>query len=178
MRRITHVLWIIVALIFLLEAWLWAKLAPIVAFLVWLVPLQPIKARIAAAIEGLPPAATLVVFAVPVAVLFPIKLAALWAFGHGHWIAGVGALVFAKLAGLGVTAFVFEATRPKLMQIGWFAQLYELVMRGLAWAHTTVDPIKRRLRKYVHVLQPRNAGRFYRHLMRVRRRMQQPAPAE
>jgi hypothetical protein len=50
-------------------------------------------------------------------------------------------------------------------------------MRGLAWAHATVDPIKRRLRKYVHVLRPRNAGRFYRHLMRVRRRMQQPAPA-
>src|SRR5215813_14603293 len=98
MRRITHVLWIIVALIFLLEAWLWAKLAPIVAFLVWLVPLQPIKSRIAAAIEGLPPAATLVVFVIPVAVLFPIKLAALWAFGHGHWIAGIVALVFAKLA--------------------------------------------------------------------------------
>jgi hypothetical protein len=63
------------------------------------------------------------------------------------------------------------------MQLPWFARLYDIVMRGLAWAHAMVDPIKRRMRKYVYVLRPRNAGRFYRHLMRVRRRMQQPAGA-
>src|SRR6266700_1438129 len=162
MRRIVRVFWIILALIFLLEAWLWSQLAPVVAFVVWLLPLQAIKARIAAAIEGLPPAATLIVFAVPFAILLPIKLVALWLFHGGHWLAGIGALVFAKLAGLGVTAFIFELTRPKLLQIGWFARLYEVVMRGLAWAHAMVDPIKRRLRKYVYVLRPRNAGRFYR----------------
>src|SRR5262252_10957958 len=119
LRRVTHVLWVIVALVFLLEAWLWEKLAPIVAFIVWLLPLAPIKARIAAAVAGLPPYATLVVFAVPAGVLLPIKLAALWLFHHHHWMAGVGALVFAKLAGLGVTAFIFEVTRPKLMQMAW-----------------------------------------------------------
>jgi hypothetical protein len=41
-----------------------------------------------------------------------------------------------------------------------------------------VAPIKRRIRQYRYMLRPRNAGRFYRHLMRVRRRMQHPAPAE
>jgi len=178
MRRITHAFWVVLALLFLLEAWLWEKLAPIVAFLVAFIPLREIKAKIAASIERLPPTATLIVFAVPAAVLLPIKIAALWLFGHGHWFAGIGALVFAKLAGLGVTAFVFELTRPKLLQLPWFARLYEIVMRGLAWAHAMVEPIKRRMRKYVHVLRPRNAGRFYRHLMRLRRRMQQPAPAE
>jgi hypothetical protein len=178
MRHLIRAFWVILALIFLFEAWLWSKLTPIVAFIVWLIPLQGIKARIAAAIERLPPNATLVVFAVPVAVLFPIKIAALWLFHRGDWLAGLAALVFAKLAGLGVTAFVFEVTRPKLLQIAWFARLYAVVMRGLAWAHAMVDPIKRRMRKYIYVLQPRNAGRFYRHLLRVRRRMQQPAPAE
>jgi hypothetical protein len=177
MRRLVRVFWIILALLFLLEAWLWGKLAPIVAFIVWLLPMQAIKAKAAAAIEGLPPTATLVVFLVPAAVLLPIKLAALWLFHGGHWFAGIGMLIFAKLAGLGVTAFVFELTRPKLMQLPWFARLYDIVMRGLAWAHAMVDPIKRRVRKYVYVLRPRNAGRFYRHLMRVRRRMQQPAGA-
>jgi hypothetical protein len=177
MRRLVRVFWIILALLFLLEAWLWDKLAPIVAFIVWLLPLQQIKAKAAAAIEVLPPTATLVVFVVPAAILLPIKLAALWLFHGGHWLAGIGMLIFAKLAGLGVTAFVFEVTRPKLMQIAWFARLYEIVIRGLVWAHAMVDPIKRRMRKYVHVLRPRNAGRFYRHLMRVRRRMQQPAGA-
>jgi hypothetical protein len=178
MRRILRVFWVILALLFLLEAWLWAKLEPVVAAIVALIPLQGIKARTAAAIERLPPAATLVVFLVPVAVLLPIKIAALWLFHKGYWLAGIGALVFAKLAGLGVTAFVFEITRPKLLQLAWFARLYHLVMRGLAWAHEMVDPVKRRMRKYVYLLRPRNAGRFYRHLMRVRRRMQHPAPAE
>jgi hypothetical protein len=178
MRRIFRVFWVILALVFLLEAWLWSKLAPIVALIVSLIPLQGIKARIATLIGGLSPAATLIVFVVPAIVLFPIKISALWLFHRGYWMSGVGMLIFAKLAGVGVTAFIFEVTRPKLMQLAWFARLYEWVMRGLAWAHEMVDPIKRRIRQYVYLLRPRNAGRFYRHFARVRRRMQHPAPAE
>ena len=178
MRRIVRVFWVILALLFLLEAWLWARLEPVVAALVALLPLKTIKAKAAATIEALPPAATLVVFLVPIAVLLPVKIVGLWFFHKGYWLAGIGTLVFAKLAGLGVTAFVFEITRPKLLQLAWFARLYALVMRGLAWAHEMVDPIKRRIRQYTYMLRPRNAGRFYRHLRRVRRRMQLPAPAE
>jgi hypothetical protein len=178
MRRLVRVFWVILALLFLLEAWLWARLEPIVAALVALLPLETIKAKTAAAVESLPPAATLVVFLVPVAVLLPVKIAALWFFHKGYWFAGIGALIFAKLAGLGVTAFVFEITRPKLLQLAWFARLYALVMRGLDWAHAMVDPVKRRIRQYTYMLRPGNAGRFYRHLKRVRRRMQYPAPAE
>jgi hypothetical protein len=166
MRRLVRVFWVILALLFLLEAWLWSRLEPIVAALVALL------------VEALPPAATLVVFLVPIAVLLPVKIAALWLLHGGHWFGGVAVLVFAKLAGLGVTAFVFEITRPKLLQLAWFARLYALVMRGLAWAHDMVAPVKRRIRQYTYMLRPRNAGRFYRHLMRVRRRMQHPAPAE
>jgi hypothetical protein len=178
MRRLVRVFWVILALLFLLEAWLWAQLAPIVAFIVSLIPLQSVKTKMAAAIEALPPAATLIVFVVPAAILLPIKVVALWLLHGGHWFAGIGTLIFAKLIGLGVTAFVFEVTRPKLMQIAWFARLYALVMRGLDWAHAMVDPIKRRIRQYAYMLRPRNAGRFYRHFMRVRRRMQHTAPAE
>jgi hypothetical protein len=178
MRRVLRIFWVILALVFLLEAWLWTTLAPIVAFIVWLIPLQGIKTRIAAVIGRLSPAATLIVFVVPALVLFPIKISALWLFHRGYWMAGIGMLVFAKLAGLGVTAFIFEVTRPKLMQLAWFARLYDIVMRGLAWAHEMVEPTKRRVRKYIYVLRPRNAGRFYRHITRVRRRMQHPALAE
>jgi hypothetical protein len=178
MRRLVRVFWVILALLFLLEAWLWSRLEPVVAAIVALLPLKTIKAKTAAAIEGLPPAATLVVFLVPIGILLPVKIMALWLLHGGHWAAGVGVLVFAKLAGLGVTAFVFEITRPKLLQLAWFARLYALVMRGLAWAHDMVAPVKRRIRQYTYMLRPRNAGRFYRHLRRVRRRMQLPAPAE
>src|SRR6202035_2658681 len=117
-----------------------SRLEPIVAALVALLPLKTLKARTAAAIEALPPAATLLVFLVPIAVLLPVKIAALWLFHKGYWLARIRALVCAKLAGLGVTAFVFEITRPKLLQIAWFARLYALVMRGLDWAHAMVAP--------------------------------------
>src|SRR5262249_50987684 len=133
MRRIVRVFWVILALLFLLEAWLWARLEPIVAAIVAGLPLKALQAKIAAAIEALPPAATLVVFLVPVATLLPVKIMALWLLHGGHWFAGAAVLVLAKLAGLGVTAFVFEITRPKLMQLAWFARLYALVMRGLEW---------------------------------------------
>ena len=80
----------------------------------------------------------------------------------GHGLAGVGMLFVAKLVGLGAIAFVFDITRPKLMQLAWFARLYALMMRGLDWAHAMVDPITRRIGQYTPMVRPRNAGRFYR----------------
>jgi hypothetical protein len=73
---------------------------------------------------------------------------------------------------LGVTAFIFDLTRPKLLQMDWFRRLYEAVMRGLAWAHALVDPIKRRLRLWFRIFAPKRAGRTLRLLLRIRRRVQ------
>src|SRR4051794_14206762 len=73
MRRLIRILLIPLALIFLFEAWLWNQLAPVVAWVVARVPLHALKARIAAFIERLPPAATLIVFIVPVLLLLPLK---------------------------------------------------------------------------------------------------------
>ena len=78
---------------------------------------------------------------------------------------------FAKLVGLGVTAFVFEATRPKLLQMAWFRWVYEHVLMGLAWAHRLADPIKDRIRKCMQLFRPRRAGRAMRLFWRIRRRM-------
>ncbi|HRE22012.1 MAG TPA: hypothetical protein PKW21_13430, partial [Rhabdaerophilum sp.] len=63
-------------------------------------------------------------------------------------------LVFllAKSVGLGITAFLFHTCQPKLMQIGWFVRLYELVFRLRAWAHRQTEPVRRlvaRLRRGV-----------------------------
>ena len=102
MRRIIHAFWVVLALLFLLEAWLWEKLAPMVAFVVGFIPLRRIKANVAAFVEQLPPAVTLVVFVIPAAVLLPIKIGALWLFGLRY----AGA---AKAATLSSTAPVFAA---------------------------------------------------------------------
>ena len=49
------------------------------------------------------------------------------------------------------TAFIFDLTRPKLLQLPWFRSLYDRVMVWLAWAHDLIDPIKRRLNVAPHV---------------------------
>jgi hypothetical protein len=170
-RRITRPLLILLAIVFLIEAWLWEHLKPVVERVVAWIPLRVVKARIAALIRKLPPAATLIVFVVPVLVLFPLKLVGLWLLANKHWLAAGIILVLAKLVGLAVTAFVFEVTKPKLLQMAWFRWLYEHVLIWLDWAHALVDPIKLRIRRMLRLVRSERSGRALRLLWRIRRRM-------
>ena len=86
MRRLLRPFLILLALVFLFEAWLWQRLAPIVAWVVARLPLRQLKAALAARIDALPPAATLVVFVVPVLMLIPFKLLGVWMLARGHWL--------------------------------------------------------------------------------------------
>jgi len=170
-RRLTRPLLILLAIVFLIEAWLWRHLEPIVERLVALIPLRGVKAWVAGTVRKLPPAATLIVFVVPVIVLFPLKLVGLWLLAHKQWFAAGMVIVFAKLVGLAVTAFVFEVTKPKLLKLGWFRWLYDRVLIWLDWAHELVAPIRQRIRRTLHVFRPRHAARSLRLLWRIRRRM-------
>jgi hypothetical protein len=105
MRRLIRPFLVLLALVFLFEAWLWEKLAPVVAWIVARIPWAAFKARVAAAIEQLPPYPTLLVFLVPVILLLPLKFVGLWMLAHGFWIGSLGVLAFAKMMSLGVTAF-------------------------------------------------------------------------
>ena len=171
MRRLTRPLLILVALVFLFEAWLWDHLRPIVAWIVGWFPWRELKARLTATIERLPPAATLLVFLVPVVLLFPIKFLGLWMLAEGSWLGAMATLVLAKVVSMGVTAFIFDVTRPKLLQLRWFRWLYEHMMVWLDWAHGLVDPIKLRIKTLLRMFGPRRAGRMLRLLWRIRRRM-------
>lgn len=173
MRRLLRPLLVLLALVFLFEAWLWTHLAPVVAFIVARIPLHALKAAIAAWIEALSPAATLVVFVLPeVVLLLPLKFLELWMLAHRHWFGAIAVLLLAKVIGVGVAAFIFDVTRPKLLELAWFRRLYERVMAWLDWAHELIDPIKRRLRSYFRMWAPQRAGRTLRLLARIRRRMQ------
>jgi hypothetical protein len=90
---------------------------------------------------------TLVVFIVPVIPLFPLKLVGLWLLTHEYWISAILTIIFAKLLGVGVAAFVFDVTRPKLLQMGWFEKLYDFIIELRARANALVDPIKLRIKQ-------------------------------
>jgi hypothetical protein len=172
MRRLLRPLLLILALVFLFEAWLWTHLEPIVAWIVARIPLAGIKVRIAAGIAHLSPPVTLIVFVVPVLLLLPLKVLGLWLLAHGFWLGALAVLALAKLAGLGVTAFIFEITRPKLLQMAWFRRVYDGVMWLLDRAHALVDPVKRRVKLWLRLFSPRRAGRTFKLFRRIRRRIQ------
>src|SRR5580704_17936570 len=127
-RRLLQPLWILLAIIFLIEAWLWDHLEPIVAWVVSKFPLQPFKQWLSDRVDSLSPAMTLIVFVVPVIPLFPLKLVGFYLLTHEYWLSAIFTILFAKLLGVGITAFVFDVTRPKLLEMGWFERLYEFVI--------------------------------------------------
>jgi hypothetical protein len=90
---------------------------------------------------------TLIVFIVPVIPLFPLKLIGLYLLTHEYWLSAIVTIIFAKLLGVGVTAFVFDVTRPKLLEMRWFERLYAFVMALRVRAAELVDPVKQRIRE-------------------------------
>src|ERR1700739_2613059 len=135
LRRLLQPLWVLLAIIFLIEAWLWDHLEPIVAGVVALIPLHKFKQWLADRVDTLSPAMTLIVFIVPVLPLFPLKMVGGWLVVHEHWMSALFTILFAKFLGVGVTAFVFDVTRPKLLEMGWIERLYEFILDGRARAN-------------------------------------------
>jgi hypothetical protein len=89
---------------------------------------------------------TLIIFAVPVIPLFPLKLVGLWLLAHEYWLTAIFTLVFAKFAGVGITAFIFDVTREKLLEMRWFEKVYDFIMMLRDKAKALVEPVKQRVR--------------------------------
>ncbi len=168
MRRLLRPLWVVLALIFLIEAWLWDRLEPIVAWVVERIPLRSVKKWFAARVDHLSPGATLIVFIVPALPLFPLKLIGLWLLAHKYFVSAVLVIVFAKLLGVGITAFVFDVTRDKLLQMRWFNRLYEIVLAARKWSKAQIDPVKAALAKFRQQFRTRSSSRF---VQRLRKRV-------
>jgi hypothetical protein len=90
---------------------------------------------------------TLIVFAVPVIPLFPLKLVGLWLLAHEYWLTACIVILLGKFVGVGVTAFIFDVTRVKLLEMGWFRKIYHFILVLRARAAALVNPIKQRIRE-------------------------------
>jgi hypothetical protein len=171
LRRILQPLWVLLALIFLIEAWLWDHLEPIVARVVAWIPLRAFKVWLAERVDTLSPATTLIVFIVPVIPLFPLKLVGLWLLANEYWISAILIFVFAKFLGVGVAAFIFDVTRPKLLQMAWFEKLYDWVMAVRAEAHAIVDPFILRIKEAMGADRGGWSSRLLRMIQHFRKRV-------
>ncbi|EKS34604.1 MAG: hypothetical protein ACJAVZ_001709 [Afipia broomeae] len=169
MRRLLRPLWVLLALIFLVEAWLWDRVEPVIARVVALIPLPRLKAWLADLIEHLSPGLTLIVFAVPVIVLFPLNFVAAWLLAHKYFVCATTLIVFQKVLGVGIVAFVFDVTREKLLQMAWFHRLYELVLDLRLRALAIVAPFKLAIQHWIRHVRRRVSPGF---IARLRRRIQ------
>src|SRR3954453_10112316 len=79
----------------------------------------PLWRWIESRIERLPPYATLALFLIPVAIIEPLKVYALYLMGLGHVLGGVLTLVVAKIVGVGLAERLFAISRDKLLSIAW-----------------------------------------------------------
>jgi len=173
--RLLQPLWVLLAILFLIEAWFWDHVEPVIARIVAIIPLRELKARLSRWIGGLSPAMTLTVFLVPVAPLYPLKLVALAMIAQGHLFVGVAIFAFLQVIGLGVIAFIFDLTKPKLLQLAWFAAVYRFTIELRAKAHAVVAPVMAQIKaKIAELLKGDGDGfgaRMLRRIGALRRRI-------
>jgi hypothetical protein len=137
LRKLLHAVAAIVLVpVLLFEEWGWAPLAAQVARLGRL----PLWARLEQRLAALPPWGALMVFLLPVVLLFPIKLLALLLFGHGHYAIGLALLASAKLVGTAMVARLYQLVQPALLRIGWFARWHP---RWTAWKDRVLGAVRR-----------------------------------
>ncbi len=170
MRRILHPLVVLLAVIFLIEAWLWDHLEPVVARIVALIPLKRFKLWLAQRVERLSPMMTLGIFVVPFVLLFPLKLAEVWLLTQHYWISALALILASKFVGVGVLAFIFDVTRGKLLQMPWFRGVYEWVLDIRRRAGDIVAPVIARIKAIASGLRAGTSSRWWRRIQRLRGR--------
>ncbi|OYU89296.1 MAG: hypothetical protein CFE29_17540 [Bradyrhizobiaceae bacterium PARB1] len=170
MRRVLQPFWFLLALIFLIEAWLWDHLEPVVARVVALIPLRAFKEWCAVKVAGLSPYPSLLVFIAPlVLLLVPLKFAEVYLLTHHLWISAIVLIVASKFIGMGVLAFSFDVTRDKLLQIGWFRRLFTFLVDIRQRARDLVAPVMSRIRAKIAALRG-PSSRWLRFAQRLRHR--------
>jgi hypothetical protein len=134
MKKALH---LILALIFLLEEWIWDTLA----FLMESVSAYRAVRFVEARIRKLPPRFALIAFLLPSLVTAPVSLGEVYAIEHQHWLLGAVIFIAGKLLGMALFSRIFNLTRPALMSIAWFARFYAQVMKYRNWVHDFVKSL-------------------------------------
>lgn len=126
-----RVLLFLLAVLLVVEEWLWDVMTALGRLLAKLLHLERFELWLAQA----PRHVALLAFLVPVLVVMPLNVFALWIIARGMVLRGILLEIVAKLLGTLLVARVFALTRTQLLTYGWFAWLYHTVTGWLRWAH-------------------------------------------
>ena len=124
----------LLAVILIFEEWLWDILTLLGHQLArWLH-----LARFDQWLSQAPPNIALIALAIPIGIVTPFNLAALWLLARGLIMQGLLIEIIAKLLGTLLVARVFKLTKPQLLTFAWIAWIYATITRWLLWAHQRV----------------------------------------
>jgi hypothetical protein len=124
----------ILAVILIIEEWLWDGLSAFGHFLIGLLRLDDFERWL----SQVSPNVALVAFMVPVLIVTPINLFALGLLAHGLILQGIFLEIVAKLLGTLLVSRVFTLTKNQLLSFRLLAVIYSTVMRWLNWAHQKI----------------------------------------
>lgn len=143
------------ALVIFIEEWGWRPLTALVARIARWPPLAWLEARVSAA----PRRTALALFLVPVLVLLPVKLGALWLIEQGRPVLGIGLIVLAKIVSTALVGRLFILLERQLMSFPFFARFVHrwrgvklrvlaALRRSALWR--SLRSLRRTVRSWVH----------------------------
>ena len=165
--------YLVAAIIILLEDWLWEPLHALAR----LIGRLPVLRRFEAWMATLPPKGALAMFLTPTVILFPFKILALAAFARGMYAVGLGVAIGAKIVGTALVARIFTVCKPVLLTVPWFARTYAWVgmVRERTQAFLRATPVYKAVKALSAAVRRRFApdperpgllGRLWRHTNR------------
>jgi len=122
------------AIVILFEEWLWDPLVRLTEQLNRL----PLVRQVSGMIVRFSPRLALAIYIGPMILLLPFKVGGLWLVGHGHPLSGIATFLAAKIVGTALFAWLFNLTKPALLQIRWFARSHAIVRSISETAHSWI----------------------------------------
>jgi hypothetical protein len=102
-------------------------------------------------LNRLGPYQSLLIPAIPLAIVEPLKLVALFVVGKGHFIAGVLVMICAYAGSLFITERLFLVLKPKLLTLPWFAVAWQWFVtvryKLVYWLRRTWTRLRRNARR-------------------------------
>ncbi|MFZ3179321.1 MAG: hypothetical protein WA156_03740 [Methylocystis silviterrae] len=144
-RRLRDAFWFTLAVLFLVETWLWDHFRDWLHDFARALGLERYEQQFKDFVATLTPVKTLAIFIAPMFAILPAKLVGFELIAHGHVFTGLIAILLAKTLALGCMSFLFDICRDKLMQMDRFRQIYSVVLEIRAWAARLVAPFKQRV---------------------------------
>ena len=124
----------LLAVLVIIEEWLWDILTLAGKGLSHLLHLERFDEHLARA----SPNQALFALLIPLLIVTPINLLALFLLTHGAVMQGIALEIVAKLLGTLLVARVFRLVRASLLTFAWFAWIYHTITAILRWAHQMI----------------------------------------